>query len=82
MHAMNEIAKSIANRGSQIEILYGSVISYTANTTTAAAALSVDFEGAGTGTSCMFITSYTPTVGDSVVALSLGTDVIVLGTFG
>ena len=82
MLATNELAKLIANRGSQVEVLFGSVISYTASTTTAAAALSVDFEGAGTGTSCIFITSYTPTVGDSVVALSLGTDVIVLGTFG
>ncbi len=80
MKHVNDLAKAIAGRGAQVEIIYGTVLSYTAATATAAAVLTVDFEGAGNATNAIFLTSYSPTVGDTVVAFSSGLDTVVLGT--
>ena len=75
----NRLAKLLAATQEPPVVLFGVVLTYTAATSSAAADLGVDFEGAGNSTPCIAMTSYSPAVGDNVVALSVGPDTIVLG---
>ncbi len=80
MTAINTLAKVLTAPSGPVDLLFGTVLTYTAATSTAAAVLTCDFEGAGNSTQCIALGSYTPTVGDNVAAIGQGPDVLVLGT--
>ena len=83
-HTTKQLADLIVRREETPVILFGTVTSYTAATSTAAQVLTCDFEGQGKETTCITIDSYTdgspgPAVGDYVVAISIGPDHLVIG---
>ena len=66
------------------EDLIGVVLSFTQPTTSVPCTASVDFEGQGTGTTCLSTDHYTdatpaPAAGDIVIARSYGQDTVIIG---
>ena len=83
---INELGKLIAaNKHTEfVSLEVGTLLSYTASSSTAAQSAEVDLEGAGVGTLCLVLDSYAlqtpgPTVGDTVLVLNQGQLTVVIG---
>ena len=82
--AAQKLAKALMQKRFPIDdILFGTILSYTASTATTATVLTCDFEGSGAITHCITGDTFAalspaPAVGDVVIALSVGPDVYVI----
>ena len=82
--AAQKLAKALAHKKFPIDdVLFGTILGYTASTSTTPTVLTCDFEGQGIATHCITGDTFAalspaPAVGDVVIALSLGPDVFVV----